>query len=215
MADPDAAAKERHAAEAAVALAAVYEAARADVLDAVSLGRVRDLLPALWTWRLLPVIEATSKAVAAETGRGAFAFLADRGGFDPARMDSYLEVGAVERSRGWVAKVNEALNQVSALADEVEAEIERTMDQFVQAAETDAEDIVDSAGNFGAAEGAEAAGATSKTWHSPHPHPRHNELEGVTVGIGERFPNGLRYPGAPGPPAETANCKCYLTFGRG
>ncbi len=41
----------------------------------------------------------------------------------------------------------------------------------------------------------------------------HLALNGLTIPIGEKFENGLAYPGAPGPPDETANCNCWLTFG--
>ena len=66
-------------------------------------------------------------------------------------------------------------------------------------------------------EAAKEAGATKKTWHlgsGDNHRASHLSLNGVTVGIDERFPNGLRYPHAPGPPAETVNCNCFATFGR-
>ena len=67
-----------------------------------------------------------------------------------------------------------------------------------------------------------AAGARAKTWHhreQKNPRdgthgPNHIMLEGETVGIDERFSNGLRYPRDPedGRAEEVINCRCYLTY---
>ena len=44
-----------------------------------------------------------------------------------------------------------------------------------------------------------------KTRHS------HRQMDGVRVNVGQKFPNGLRYPGDPeGPPEEVYNCRCTL-----
>lgn len=69
--------------------------------------------------------------------------------------------------------------------------------------------------NFGATEGAAAGGLRRKTWqvNSGNPRPDHAALNGVTVGIRERFPNGLRWPGDPSGGAEqNANCQCTVRF---
>lgn len=69
-----------------------------------------------------------------------------------------------------------------------------------------------------------AAGATTKTWHhrpqknprdGSHGQPDHVSLEGETVGIDEKFSNGLRYPRDPEDdrPEELINCRCYVTYG--
>lgn len=68
-----------------------------------------------------------------------------------------------------------------------------------------------------------SAGAKTKTWHhrqQKNPRdgthgPNHVILEGETVGIDERFSNGLRYPRDPDDnrPEELINCRCYLTYG--
>lgn len=69
-----------------------------------------------------------------------------------------------------------------------------------------------------------AAGAKEKTWkHRPQKNPRdgkngkvdHVKLDGETVGIDERFSNGLRYPRDPEDdrPEELINCRCYLVYG--
>lgn len=74
-----------------------------------------------------------------------------------------------------------------------------------------------SASTFGAAEAARAGGLKTKTWQTNSANPResHAALNGVTVGLGELFPNGMRWPGDPtGGAAEVANCQCSVVFGR-
>ncbi len=74
---------------------------------------------------------------------------------------------------------------------------------------------VTTASSFGATEGAAASGLTKKTWqtNSGNPRPDHAALNGVTVGIRERFPNGLRWPGDPrGGAEQNAHCQCSVRF---
>lgn len=67
-----------------------------------------------------------------------------------------------------------------------------------------------------------SAGAKTKTWHHrPQKDPRdgskgvdHVSLEGETVGIDEKFSNGMLFPRDPddGRAEEVINCRCYLTY---
>ena len=69
--------------------------------------------------------------------------------------------------------------------------------------------------NFGAVEGAAASGLRTKTWqvNSSNPRDSHAALNGVTVGIRDTFPNGLRWPGDPrGTAEQNANCQCSVRF---
>ena len=69
-------------------------------------------------------------------------------------------------------------------------------------------------GNFDAIKG---AGIATKTWLTAGDddvRDSHKRLNGVTIGIDERFANGLLYPGDPsGSPAETIGCRCDLIAG--
>lgn len=62
--------------------------------------------------------------------------------------------------------------------------------------------------------GAVAPEAMRKTWVATRDNrtrDSHAEINGQTVGMNERFSNGLLYPGDPaGGPSETANCRCTL-----
>jgi len=75
---------------------------------------------------------------------------------------------------------------------------------------------VTTAANFGATEAAKSAGVGTKTWrvNSGNPRPTHAAMNGVTVGLYERFPNGALWPGDPVLPVdERANCQCSVIFG--
>jgi len=76
---------------------------------------------------------------------------------------------------------------------------------------------ITTASNFGSNEAARAGGLRMKTWrvNSSHPRDEHLAMHGETVGIRERFSNGMRWPGDPAGGAENnANCQCSVEFGR-
>jgi SPP1 gp7 family putative phage head morphogenesis protein len=56
------------------------------------------------------------------------------------------------------------------------------------------------------------AGVQTYTWITTRDdkvRPSHQALDGVTIRVGERFPNGLRFPLDPeGPPEEVIACRC-------
>jgi hypothetical protein len=68
-------------------------------------------------------------------------------------------------------------------------------------------------GNFAARDAAEKGGATVKVWRTTSRSPRssHARMNGQSVGISEKFSNGMLWPGDPEAPAsEVAECKCTL-----
>lgn len=61
------------------------------------------------------------------------------------------------------------------------------------------------------------SGSSTKTWHVTNPssaRPSHKKLNGVTVPIDGKFPNGLRFPCDPDcdDASEVVNCHCFLTY---
>ena len=75
--------------------------------------------------------------------------------------------------------------------------------------------------NTGGVEGAKSVGATSKTWRTmmdDRVRDTHDYLEGVTVGIDEKFftyeGDSARYPGDFEAPQNSINCRCWLEFGK-
>jgi len=80
-----------------------------------------------------------------------------------------------------------------------------------------ARSAVTSAASFGSQEAAKQGGLRTKTWqvNSGNPRDAHAAMDGQTVGIRERFSNGMRWPGDPAGGADNnANCMCSVTFGR-
>lgn len=78
-----------------------------------------------------------------------------------------------------------------------------------------ARSAVTAAANFGASEAASAGGLKTKTWrvNSSNPRDAHKAMDGETVGIRERFSNGMRWPGDPAGGADNnAGCMCSVEF---
>ena len=207
MSDPHAEAKKRHAAETAAAFAAVFAAARADVLSRFTAsGSVRDLLTTVWRdllrtrthERALAVVQAVAPDV------------------ELARVEGKLKAYADWFATTWDEQVREALAQVDVLAADIEAEIRAAWDTAASpdVAKLRADSLSVEMGNFAATEDAMMKGHTTKTWRikGATTRPSHIALEGASAPIADFFANGLQYPGAPGPPEERVNCDCYLTF---
>lgn len=205
MTDPNAQAKERQADVTAATLAAVYVAMRADVLRRFrQVGKI--LLPTTWRDRVRKRMRERSlavvKAIAPE--------------LDESRIAGKLDAYAKWFASTWDAVTRQALTEIDLSVLDLSADVAVVLDRVVDAAQIHADSLSRDMGNFAALEQATLEGKKTKTWHNTDfVHLRHNGLEGVTVGIGEDFPNGLPYPGAPAPPDERVNCKCYLTFDEG
>lgn len=67
---------------------------------------------------------------------------------------------------------------------------------------------------FGNLDGYKQTGVKTKIWVAvmdSSTRPSHQLLDGKERKIGQKFPNGLRYPGDPqGPASEIVNCRCTL-----
>lgn len=75
---------------------------------------------------------------------------------------------------------------------------------------------VTAASSFGANEGARAGGLKMKTWrtHNANSRDSHAAQNGMSIPIGQRFPNGQKWPGDPaGGADENAGCECSVEFG--
>lgn len=74
---------------------------------------------------------------------------------------------------------------------------------------------VTAASSFGSVEGARAGGLRMKTWrtHSGDSRDSHAAQNGLSIPIGDRFPNGQKWPGDPaGGAEENSNCECTVEF---
>lgn len=125
----------------------------------------------------------------------------------------------------YAASAAEGINIVTyqALADAVLAEDpkEAVGALFAQAmavrADQEARTAATFATNLGQSDAAKACGLRTKTWvvTSANPRPAHARMAGETVGIGDVFSNGMRWPGdqAAGlDHSEYANCSCRCDY---
>ncbi len=118
--------------------------------------------------------------------------------------------------------INQATQEQVATALRAEVAKEAVRQVFETAQEGRAGQIAQSRvtamSNFGSVEGAKQGGLRYKVWHhnpALEPRPEHAAMNGVRVGINERFPNGLLWPGDPaGGAEENSHCHCSVTFPR-
>lgn len=117
--------------------------------------------------------------------------------------------------------INEYLYQQLTQAMEKEDPLEKVKMVFTIAvgvwAISNAISSLTSISNFGSLQGAYASKLKSKTWvtNSKNPRDIHLKLDGETVGIGDTFSNGMRFPGAPEGGAENnSNCQCSIRYNR-
>ena len=169
---------------------------------------------------LLPLYTLTAEAWAT--------WVAERYGIETLASDDRMQGWLRERARIAAESINATTREqvggvllgaltaglaVAAIRDEVAHVFE--VAQSARAAEA-ATAGVTGAANFGAIEAAKAGGLRTKTWrvNSSNPRDHHAALNGVTVGLTDRFPNGMLWPGDPvGGADNNANCQCSVVFG--
>jgi HK97 family phage portal protein len=116
--------------------------------------------------------------------------------------------------RGHIKAGEDANETVQQISDRVKD----VFDQTVRAEDSRAMNIArtetSKVENFAAVQSFQDLGAPKKTWIAvgpPGDRPEHTAMNGETVPIGERFSNGLRFPGDPdGAPEEIICCRCGL-----
>ena len=179
------------------------------------LSRVGNIDEDLWEDRATDLIFANGKATATDFGRLVFNQLVGRSAgtsevrFRPDFLDPWLQKTSRNIAAALIAGI---------VADVDEIGPDDTFSVLRSRAAELAVTLTTISSNFGAHDGARAAGAGSKTWQvtSDNPRSSHAALNGETVPLGQSFSNGLRWPGdRDGGVDETANCHCTLTFTRG
>lgn len=168
-----------------------------------------------WDRELTDELVALHALAATSAGRDALAKLGiDPDRYDSPRTDAFLREAA-ERS---AVSINETTHgQYKAALDDGGSDAVKTIVAAgfaARAAELGSSTLTFARG-FGATEAARQVGGSkaTKTWVTTSGNPRssHARLHGVTVGIDEEFPNGLKWPGQAGGPAdEIAGCKCRI-----
>jgi hypothetical protein len=189
----------RHESLTREALRSVFKDQEADVVVAGrSLG---DGWDALLARKIYTRNRNTAADIAAQVARKL------RGEFDPDVMDAWLDRNAEIAA----ASINQSTRDSLGINDDPSAVFAALL---TAGAVRYAATMVTSAANFGAKEGALAAGGKTKTWiSSGKPDSRHASMDGQTVPLSENFSNGLAWPGDPDGGAEdNANCGCSIGF---
>ena len=168
--------------------------------------------PDEWAVRLTDQIGRLGKRTAVAFGR----FVVDR--FVQTNSARYEQRFRPEMMDGWVAEVatNSGINIVGQLSERIDDEGRDEAFGWATGAGVAlvAGSLLGTFANFGAHEGARAAGGRQKRWqvNSQNPRASHAAMNGETVNLGDVFSNGLRWPGFPGEASEVANCQCSLVF---
>lgn len=157
-----------------------------------------------WDARLASVLYTRNRNTAADVGLRVASGLG--GTFDPDVMDAWLELNA-----GFgAAAINDHTRAALAAADDKDSVFRHLLDS---GAAMYAVSMVTTSANFGAIDAARKVGGKTKTWNASSSSARHGSMNGETVSIGEKFSNGMDWPGDPdGGADEVANCQCSISF---
>lgn len=191
-----------------LALIEVFESMSDDVLARLDTG-ADVLLPQRWDKALGEVIGRLNTAMAYE----AASILASEMGFDydPSIMDAWLAENARIVSENMNAQTRSKLTA----AEDPDA-VEHQLDILrTSSAAMYATSMVTAIVGFATSDVAEKGGAPAKVWqmNSNNPRAEHRRMNGETVAVGERFSNGLLWPGDyRGEAKDNANCDCSLTI---
>ena len=172
---------------------------------------------ARWNRDLAAVVHERGKDTAADFGALVHGLAGRSVRFDPDLMDPWLD----EFAWNTAENVNDATRQSAeqAAADDDPSQAGADLFDGLEnvRAGVYAAAVTVSTANFGAQDGAKAAGLGTKTWqHGGGRDPRtdHALMDGETVGIDETFSNGMLWPGDPsGGAEEVAHCQCSVIFG--
>lgn len=192
-----------------LALVSVFESMSADVLARFEAGAAT-LLSSRWDAVLGEVISGRNRATAEEIG-GRLAAEMGFSEFDPGVMGSWLD----ENARIVSEDINAQTREKLAAAEDID-EVQHQLDILsTSSAEMYAVSMVTAIAGFAARDTAEKAGAPAKMWevNSTNPRNSHRRMNGETVAIGERFSNGLLWPGDyRGGAEDNANCRCSMVI---
>lgn len=170
--------------------------------------------PTEWDAELAGILHTLSQATAEAIGRKV---ASDLGGkYDGADIADWLK----SNSDATAQKINQATADEIAAAIENGAEaaiaVDNVFDGEVPARTGQiALSRVALIGGFASLVAARQSNAATKTWITgPNPRPLHQAVDGETVGVNERFSNGMDGPGDyAGGADEVAGCNCDLEFG--
>ena len=169
-----------------------------------------------WNRDLAAVVHERGKDTAADFGSLVHGLAGRSVRFDPDLMDPWLDEFAWNTAENINDATRESAEQAAADDNPSDAGADLFDGLETVRAGVYAAAVTVTAANFGAQDGAKAAGLGTKTWqHGGGRDPRsdHAAMDGETVGIDETFSNGMKWPGDPaGGAEEVAHCQCSVTF---
>jgi HK97 family phage portal protein len=171
-----------------------------------------------WDRQLGSLLFTPSFDLTSEVGQRTAAELG--GGFTAAWTRAYLRASSNRQARNVNISTQDAIDRAAqSAADADEPVADHVNAAFDEATHTRAglvaTAMVNATGNFARHEGAQQAGALSKTWRTTSGNPRssHAAMEGETVNIDDLFSNGANYPHDPDAGVdEVAGCECIVEF---
>ncbi len=160
---------------------------------------------------LLDLGEATAKAIGSAVGKSL------GGSYDPAEIADWLHENAITSAKAinaaTIAALKDALKQPDVTTDDaVDGVYDGPVSSRTESISASRVAMVAGLASLGAAG---QNGAGKKTWVTGgNPRSAHAAMNGETVGIHDRFSNGMNAPGDPaGGADEVAGCNCSLSFG--
>jgi hypothetical protein len=203
--------------DSAAALVALFERMQPDVAARYDAG-ARVLIARRWITEMAGVVLDRHMVVAAAIG-GQVAEALDYPDFDPAVMAAWLELNAGFVAEGVTSNAEESVRAKAEADKDVEDAPSPVAHVFgiltATGALSLATQMTTTVGNFAVRDTAVKSGAAVKVWRTTSADPRksHARMNGESVGLDEKFSNGLMWPGDPeGDPEDVAECKCSLTI---
>lgn len=138
-------------------------------------------------------------------------------GWGPDQVEAWIATAAETNSGRWASGMRDGLAERYQRDDPEEGLTAFLREHGLTLALVLAGVFAREALSFGGWDAGKKSGLTRKTWNTTSGNPRaeHAALNGVTVGIDDTFPNGLRWPGDEfGTAADNANCQCRITYTR-
>lgn len=173
--------------------------------------------PADWNDELQQILLSLSDATTQAIGSAA---AADLGGkYDPQQIKDWLSEEAGTSAQNINQATADAVTSAVQGSDgeALQAVLDLFEGQVAARVAQIASTRVAALGNFSSIIAAEQNDAQTKTWRvtAKDPRPSHAQLHGVTVPLGDKFPNGMNGPGDwSGGVDEVAGCTCVLSFSK-
>lgn len=196
------------------ALVSLFERMQPDVAARYDAG-AKVLIAKRWIAEMQGVVLDRHMAVAGAIG-GQVAEALDYPDFDPAVMTAWLALNAQFVAEGVTSNAERQIREHDDSEPDAESSVSHVFGILASSgAAALATQMTTTVGNFAVRDTAVKSGAAVKVWRTTSGNPRksHARMNGESVGMDEKFSNGLMWPGDPsGDPKDVAECKCSLSI---